>query len=95
LRQARQQLAKYCKRFGPLPSGRPAHSLRTLQKTLPGKSLKEVAALLGKPGSVYLSGKRECWDYYGICYAPITGRPVERLDIWFEQGRVDHLDAIF
>jgi hypothetical protein len=95
LKEARLQLAEYQKRFGPLPSTKPRHNLRDLQKTLPGKSLKEVRALLGKPSGVYLSGDRECWDYYGICYAPITGRTVGKVGIWFRKGLVDHLDSVF
>jgi hypothetical protein len=95
LEQARLQLAEYRKRFGPLATTKPEHSLRDLQSTLPGKSLKEVALLLGKPGGVYLSGHRECWDYYGVCYAPITGRTVGKLGIWFEKGKVERLDSVF
>jgi hypothetical protein len=95
LRDYRRQLAEYRQRFGPLPYSRPRHNLRDLQKSLPGRSLKEVAAFLGKPSGVYLSGKRECWDYMGVCYAPLTGRTVEKLGIWFQNGKVERLDAVF
>ncbi|HWB05563.1 MAG TPA: hypothetical protein VG796_21270 [Verrucomicrobiales bacterium] len=99
LRQANRQLAEYRNRYGALPSAtapkRARHDLRQLQRTLPGKSLKEVAGIMGKPDNVYVSGDRECWDYLNACVAPVTGKVVPKLGVWFSKGRVDRLDAAF
>jgi len=57
--------------------------------------MKEVAKLLGKPDSVYSSGKTESWDYANACYDPISRRNVDDLEIWFESRKVVRVDGSF
>lgn len=77
------------------PATRPRHEFRDLRKRLPGKSMREVKALLGPPAYVFNSGNRESWDYENAVYDSVTGRVVTRLTVWFTRRVADDVRASF
>jgi hypothetical protein len=101
-RELRQQLSqsqdlvrRYEARYGKLLPERPKHEFRKLRTELKGKSMSEVAALLGKPSEVYSTGPTESWDYINVAYDSASGRTVRILEVWFSKGVVDYVKAIF
>jgi hypothetical protein len=86
---------RYEARYGKLLPGKPGHDFRKLRAQLKGKPMSEVTAVLGKPSAVYTLGPSESWEYSDIAYDSASGRTVRRLEIFFSNGVVDYLKAVF
>jgi hypothetical protein len=80
---------------GQVPATRPQREFRELRARLPGKRMREVAAILGTPAHVFNMGDRESWDYQNAAYDSMTGRTVSSLSIWFTRRVADDVQASF
>ncbi len=95
LDRSREIVERYEKRYGELLPARPAKDFRKLRAQLRGKSTSEVAAVLGKPASVFVSGTSESWEYLNAAYDPVSGRTVRTMEIWFRKGIVEYFNTSF
>ena len=64
-------------------SERPKQNVRKLRSSLPGKKMRDVVRVLGRPSQVFTLEERETWKYENAAYDPVTGRRVRSLDIFF------------
>jgi hypothetical protein len=76
-----------------IPPATPRLEFRKLHAQLPGKSIQEVARIMGLPSNVHVSGSSESWDYLDAAWDPVSRRPVRRITVWFKNGVVDELYA--
>ena len=67
-------------------------NVRKLRASLPGKQMKDVVRILGKPSQVSTLEERETWDYKNAAYDPVTGLPVRSLQVLFVNRRVDSIN---
>lgn len=66
-----------------------------LRTALPGKSMKDVVAMLGSPPNVFTIDEREIWNYGSVAYDSITHKNAKTLELVFFNRRVQSVNFSF
>jgi hypothetical protein len=89
---AQKTIRQYEERYGKIqPADRREFDVRRLVEELPGKSMADVIALLGRPTKLFEVNARESWLYKDAVYDSVTKRNVRSFEVWFVGGRVSEV----
>lgn len=95
LQTQNQETAAKLAELTPTPTGatRKAISHEEFNSKVMGMTPQQLVAYVGKPLATSSDRLREYWDYNGITYDSVTGKPDRRVQVSFTNGHVD--GAIF